>query len=180
MESNQQTSSVTPIPDSSPLKKISSSFSGMKHAFLAFFLPILVMALIYTAHKVYPFGENSVLVLDLNGQYVYFFEAMRDFFRGEQGILYSFERALGGEFLGIVAYYVASPFTFITALFPEGMITESLYVMFLLKCGLCGFNMCVYLHKSHPTTSINELIFSIAYALTSYAIVMQHNTMWID
>ncbi len=180
--------SIKTIPDNNsgnrllrnPLKRISAQFDGMNHAFSAFFLPVIIMALIYTAMKVYPFGENSVLVLDLNGQYVYYFEAMRDFFRGEQGILYSFERALGGEFLGIVAYYLASPFTVITALFPEGMITESLYTMLLLKCGLCGFNMCIYLHKSHPTKSTNELIFSVIYALTSYAVVMQHNTMWID
>ncbi len=156
------------------------AFSGMNHAWLAFLLPVVVLTLIYVAIRVWPFGENSVLVLDLNGQYVYYFEAIRDIFRGEQGILYSFERALGGEFLGIVAYYLASPFSFITALFPEGMITESIFLMLLLKCGLSGFNMCVYLHKSHPTKPVYELIFSIMYALTSYSVVLQHNTMWFD
>lgn len=160
--------------------RVKNSFRGMNHVWLAFLIPFLVMALIYAAKRVWPIGNNSVLVLDLNGQYVYYFEAIRDILRGEQGILYSFERALGGEFLGIVAYYLASPFSVITALFPEGMITESLLLMLLLKCGLSGFNMCVYLHKSHPTKPINELIFSTAYALTSYAIVMQHNTMWFD
>ena len=159
---------------------ITSAFSGMGHVFAAFFIPVAVMMLIYTAIEVWPLGNNSVLVLDLNGQYVYYFEAIRDFFRGEQGIIYSFERALGGEFLGIVAYYLASPFSFITALFPEGMITESLYVMLLLKCGLSGFNMCVYLHKSHPTKPVNEVVFSALYALTAYGVVMQHNTMWFD
>ena len=128
----------------------------------------------------WPFGKSSVLVLDLNGQYVYYFEALRDILHGEQGILYSFERALGGEFLGIFAYYLASPFSFIVALFPEGMITEALYVILLLKCGLSGMNMCFYLHKSHPVSKISEVIFSVMYALTSYAVVMQHNTMWID
>src|SRR5699024_802977 len=68
----------------------------MRHAGLAFLFPVLIMALIYIAMEVWPFGNNSVLVLDLNGQYVYYFEALRDILRGEQGILYSFERALGG------------------------------------------------------------------------------------
>lgn len=161
-------------------RRIAAAFGGMGHTLAAFWLPVAVMVLIYVAMEVWPFGNNSVLVLDLNGQYVYYFEAIRDFFRGEQGIIYSFERALGGEFLGIVAYYLASPFSFITALFPEGMITESLYVMLLLKCGLSGFNMCVYLHKSHPTKPLNEVIFSCLYALSAYAVVMQHNTMWFD
>ncbi len=162
------------------IKRIWQDIMSMRHIFKAFLIPAVIMILIYAAIGVWPMSKNSVLVLDLNGQYVYFFEAIRDFFRGEQGILYSFERALGGEFLGIVAYYLASPFSIITALFPEGMITESLYVMFILKCGLSGFNMCVYLHKSHPTTQTGEVIFSTIYALTSYAVVMQHNTMWMD
>lgn len=162
------------------ISAIRDRFCGMGHIGVAFILPVMVMVLIYTAMGVFPFGNNSVLVLDLNGQYVYFFEAIRDFFRGEQGIIYSFERALGGEFLGIVAYYLASPFSFIVALFPEGMITESIYVILLLKCGLSGMNMCVYLHKSHPTKPIGEVIFSLMYALCSYAVVMQHNTMWMD
>jgi len=162
------------------LAKVMRPFDDMPHMWLALGFPILIMVLIYTALKVWPFGDNSVLVLDLNGQYVYYFEAIRDFFRGEQGIIYSFERALGGEFLGIVAYYLASPFSFIVALFPEGMITESLYLLLILKCGLSGMNMCIYLHKSHPTNHISELIFSVMYALTSYGVVMQHNTMWFD
>ena len=165
---------------SAALSRIFSPMRGMGHIGLAFILPTAIMALIYIAMEVWPFGKSSVLVLDLNGQYVYYFEALRDILRGEQGILYSFERALGGEFLGIFAYYLASPFSFIVALFPEGMITESLYVILLLKCGLSGMNMCVYLHKSHPTKPLSEVIFSIMYALTSYAVVMQHNTMWFD
>ncbi len=161
-------------------RRVAARFDGMSHIFIAFLFPVLVMALIYIAMDVWPFGDNSVLVLDLNGQYVYYFEALRDILRGEQGILYSFERALGGEFLGIVAYYLASPFSVLVALFPEGMITESLYTILLLKCGLSGMNMCIYLHKSHPTKPTNEVIFSVLYALTSYGVVMQHNTMWFD
>lgn len=159
---------------------ITSSFSDMRHMWLAFVLPMAVMALIYIAMEVWPFGKSSVLVLDLNGQYVYYFEALRDILRGEQGILYSFERALGGEFLGIIAYYLASPLSVIVALFPEGHITEALYTILLLKCGLSGMNMCIYLHRSHPTKPVNEVVFSLMYALCSYAVVMQHNTMWFD
>ena len=160
--------------------RLDAHFSGMRHMWLAFILPMAVMALIYIAMEVWPFGKSSVLVLDLNGQYVYYFEALRDILRGEQGVLYSFERALGGEFLGIIAYYLASPLSIIVALFPEGHITESLYTILLLKCGLSGMNMCIYLHKSHPTKPVNEVVFSLMYALCSYGVVMQHNTMWFD
>ena len=155
-------------------------FAQKKYLLVCFFLPALLMWLIYIAMKAYPFGEESVLVLDLNGQYIYYFEALRDLFHGEGSILYSFGRALGGEFLGIFAYYLASPFSFIVALFPKENITEALLVMFLLKTGLCGLNFGIYLDATRKRNPVAAVMFSTMYALCAYAVVQQHNTMWID
>jgi len=147
----------------------------------AFFIPAILFLAMYLLRDVFPLGEESVLVLDLNAQYVYFFEELRDILLGNGSLLYSWERAMGGEFLGMFAYYVASPFNFIIALFPEKMITESLLTIFVLKAGLSGFNFAVYLHYSKRTNSKTvSVIFSTMYALTAYAIVNGHNTMWID
>ena len=171
------------------LKKIDSSFSRFDNyienhngAYLAwaFLMPAVIMLLIYAAMRVHPFGESSVLVLDLNAQYVQFFEGLRDWVWGDASLLYSFSRQLGGEFMGIYAYYVASPLSYIVALFPKSMITEALYVMFVLKCGLCGLSFGYYMHKNHYLGSTGTIIFSTLYALTGYVVVMQHNTMWID
>ena len=43
------------------------------HHVFAFLLPIVLMLLIYITFYIYPFGEGSVLVLDLNGQYVSYY-----------------------------------------------------------------------------------------------------------
>jgi uncharacterized membrane protein YfhO len=147
---------------------------------LCFSVPAVLMFLIYVAHRVYPFGEESVLVLDLNGQYVYYFEALRKLLHGEGSFLYSFGRSLGGEFMGIFAYYLASPFSFIVALFPKKYITEALLVMFLLKTGLCGLNFGIYLGATRRRNPVAVILFSTMYALSAYAVVQQHNTMWID
>ena len=131
--------------------------------------------------EVWPFGSGSVLVLDLNGQYVYFYEAIRNWVYGDTSLLYSFSRALGGEFMGILAYYVASPFTYIVCLFPQARILEALLTIFLLKTALLAFTFGLYLHRTVPKLKkIPTIAFSILYALTSYAIVQQHNSMWID
>lgn len=151
-----------------------------KYLFFCFLFPALIMWIIYIAMEVYPFGNNSVLVLDLNGQYIYYFEELRELLHGNGSILYSFGRALGGEFLGIFAYYLASPFSFIVALFPKEMMTEALLVMFLLKTGLCGLTFGIYIDSARLRNRVPAVIFSTMYALTAYAVVMQHNTMWID
>ena len=157
--------------------------SEKSYLWLCFGVPVAVMYLIYLALGVHPFGDASVLVLDLNAQYVFFYEALREFVHGEQSLLYSFSRQLGGEFMGIYAYYLASPLSYIVALFPKGRMLEALLSIFLLKTGLCGASFGFYLHKTtrpedRKKTSI--IAFSIMYALCAYAIVHQNNSMWID
>ena len=147
---------------------------------LCFAVPCLIMAAIYSILLVYPVGKNSVLVLDLNAQYIYYFEQLRNIILHGESIIYSFERALGGEFLGIFAYYLSSPFSLIVALFPKNMITEAMYVIILLKCGLCGLSCGWYLYKKQLGRGEIRLAASVMYALSSYAVVMQHNVMWTD
>ena len=150
---------------------------------IATVIPMVLFYLIYLIGKqLYPFGDGTVLVLDLNGQYVSFYEGLHDILRGEADLLYSFSRNLGGEFLGIYDYYVASPFAMLLALLPQRFMLEGLLLLFLLKAGLCGLFMGIYLHK-HSAGEPNRLavvVFSVMYAMSSYCVVQQHNSMWID
>ncbi len=138
------------------------------------------MLIIQAIMGTYPFGGSSVLVLDLNGQYVYFFEALRDFVRGNASPLYSFSRALGGEFLGMYAYYLASPLSYLVALFPENGMLDALFLLLLLKQGLSGLSFGYYLKKATTVSPVTAVIFSTVYSLSAYGVVMQHNTMWTD
>ncbi len=154
-----------------------------RYGYLAFcaLIPPLLCYLMYFARGIHPFGEESVLVLDLNAQYVWFFEALRNFAKGDASLLYSFARAMGGEFMGMYAYYLSSPLSFIVCLFPTDRMLEGLLVLFLIKTAICGLTFGYYMHK----TSVDRrpyaiIIFSVCYALCSYGIVQQHNTMWID
>ncbi len=144
-------------------------------------LPALLVFLIYLVRGMHPLGDGSVLVLDLNGQYVWFFEALRNFVRGDAELLYSFSRALGGEFMGIYAYYLASPLSYLVCLFPTDRMLEALLCLFLVKTALCGASFGFYMHKTAKTQNkLAIILFSTCYALSSYAIIQQHNTMWID
>ena len=152
------------------------------HAYLAvaFLCPALVLLAAYFAFGVYPFGGESVLVLDLNAQYVYFFGALRRVLHGDASLLYSFSRAMGGEFLGIFAYYLASPLSFLVALFPANNILDALLVMFTVKCGLCSLSLAYYLEAHGIGTKPARILFGAFYALSGYGMIYQHNTMWID
>lgn len=154
-----------------------------KHSVMicSFLLPLLIYWLLFILRGCYPFGDGSVLVLDLNGQYVYFFEALRKALHGDASLIYSWARSLGGEFTGIYAYYLASPLSYLVFFFSEEHITEALLLIHLLKCGIAGCTMSYYLRKTIP--SIKNLwivLYSTLYALSGYVIAFGHNTMWMD
>ena len=84
------------------LKNLQGRLQSSQYLYLlfCFFVPVILMYGVYVVKGIYPFYNGSPLVLDLNAQYVSYFEALRDFALGERSILYSFARSLGGEFFG--------------------------------------------------------------------------------
>ena len=117
------------------LKKIWNFIKEKRSYFIAFFIPAILLFGAYAAFGVHPFGDMSVLVLDLNGQYVYYFEHLRDVLHGSGSPFISWSRNLTGETVGMFAYYLASPFTLIPMLLPRSVMTESLLIMQLCKVG---------------------------------------------
>lgn len=148
--------------------------------FLAFFVPVIIMYVTYALFKFFPFGDGCVLVLDLNGQYVYYFEYARQAFWGDGSLLYSWSRNLSGEFMGIIGYYLASPFTLIVMLLPQSMILGSLLIMQLAKIGAIGVTFSYYLQKSYKIKPLNSVLFSTLFALCAYAVIQLMDPMWLD
>ena len=186
MESIKPTQKVSKETEATPplisnKKSQKGFFYNYGHILMSMLIPAVLVYLIYVSKGLHPFGDGCVLVLDLNGQYVWFFEALRNFVKGDADLLYSFSRALGGEFLGIYAYYIASPLSFLVCLFPQKYMLEGLLVLFLLKTALCGGTFAYYMQRTMKEPKPFAIIaFSTFYAMSSYAIVQQHNTMWID
>lgn len=160
--------------------RVTNWFYQKRMYFYAFFIPAILMYIVYSAFGVYPFGDNSILVLDLNGQYVYYYEAFRDAFWGDRSFFYSWSRNLGGEMAGIYGYYLASPFMLIVCFLPRAWILQSVLVMQLCKIGVMGVTFTYYLKKSKNINSYTTLIFSTFYALMSYVIVQLMDPMWLD
>lgn len=179
---------------SARLESVKKCIYDRRYYIYAFFIPVLIMALSYGFFDVYPFGnilgasfenrsiphDGSVLVLDLNGQYVYYYEALRDAIWGHGSIFYNWSRNLSGEFIGIIGYYLASPFVWIVMLLPRTMLLESLLIMQLAKLGTIGITMSYYLQKSKNIKPLNSVIFSSLFALCAYAVIQLMDPMWID
>lgn len=148
--------------------------------FLAFLLPAAIMFVAYILFGVWPFGERSVLSLDLNAQYVYYYDYMYDVLAGEESLFYSWSRNLSGEFAGIIGYYLASPFNFLVWLWDRKWITEGLLTMILAKAAASGLTAAFLLKKHRGYNDTTSLIFSVMYALCGFFVVQTMNPMWLD
>lgn len=139
---------------------------------LSFIITSGILTVVYACTLVYPFGNGSVLALDLNGQYVSYFEAYRRAMTGEGSLLYSWSRNLSGEFYGLFCYYLASPLNLIVLLFPEEYITEAIALIIIIKVGLSAVSF-LYSRRG-------SVLFACFYGLSGYVMVHTMNPMWLD
>lgn len=149
---------------------------------LVFVLPAAIMYGAYLFFSIHPFGDSSVLVLDLNGQYVYYYEEFRDAFWGDGSFIYNWSRNLSGEMFGVFAYYLASPFMIIILLLPRTMMLTSILILQLAKIGTASVSFMYFLKKvsKKPPRAASLVIFPTMYALMSYMIVQLMDPMWLD
>ncbi len=162
------------------MTKIKDKLYGKKYLGFCFIVPVFATLVVYVSMGLWPFGDGSALVLDLNAQYIYYFEKLRSVLTDGGSLLYTFTRALGGEFMGIFSYYLSSPFSLVTVLFPKSMMTEAILAMILLKCGATGFTFGFYLHTIKGRRPAATVAFSSMWALSAFCVVMQSNLMWTD
>ena len=150
--------------------------------FAVFFLSAAIMFGAYAFFEIHPIGDGSVLVLDLNGQYVYYYEHYREAFWGRESWIYSWSRNLSGEMFGIFAYYLASPYMIIIALLPRRMMQTAILIMQLSKIGTSAVTCCFFLKRTakHPPKTVSLILFPLMYSLMAFMVVQLMDPMWLD
>ena len=67
----------------------------------AFFIPFILMIIILSITGIWPFGTKTILTSDLENQYVQFFSYLREIYKGNHSIFYTFSKTFGGEMLSL-------------------------------------------------------------------------------
>lgn len=146
---------------------------------LAFLFPLVLLVGIFIYLKVYPFGENTYLPVDAFGQYVNFLQYFRNVFLEDGSIIYSLSKSIGGEMYGLFAYYLISPFNFITLFFQKGNMTFVFDIILILKVATSSLTFTYYLNRRKKADFTN-LIFAIMYSFSAYVVTYGFNIMWLD
>ena len=151
----------------------------------AFCLPVILMLLAFLVMGIYPAGENQIAVIDMYHQYVPFLGELQSKLQSGGSLFYTWNGAGGSNFWNLLAYYGASPLNLILVLFPKKFLMEGVTLILLLKIGLAGSTMAVYLRaivweKDKHSADISLVGFATLYALCSYVMAYYWCIMWMD
>ena len=147
---------------------------------IVFWLSCASITVIYMLTKIYPFGSQTILTMDMSGQYVNYLAYFRNIFYDGANIFYDFSMNLGSNCYGLFAYYMSSPLNIILCFFKQEHITEAILLLNIIKVGLCAAMMTMFLSKITKLNKSSIIILSIMYSLMSYNIVYSQNIMWLD
>lgn len=160
--------------------KIKDIVKKHKYLLLSFFLPLLILEGIAIAEKIQPFGSESFLIVDALHQYLPFFADYQEKLKHFDSMFYSFHAGLGYNFLGLWAYYLASPLNLVIACVPKSMLTMTLSHLYVLKIALCCFTAAFYFRKRRGKDELSIVAFGMAYGLCSYIVGYSWNIMWME
>lgn len=161
--------------------KLTSYIKKYYSEVLCFSTPVVLMLGYFIYRKMFPFGGETLLTVDLGQQYIDFFSFFREtLLHDPTNFFYTFNKAIGGEMLGEFAYYLLSPFNLLFLFFPGKSITAGVMVVTLLKYGLAGLTFTKLLKDQAIQVGKTLPLFATIYALMGWMIANQLNLLWMD
>ena len=151
-----------------------------RHLLLSFFLPIAVLGTVFALHQIYPFGYRQILIHDLAYQYYPFFSDLWHKLRNGTLSSWSWVAGAGHDYVGFIAYYLASPLNILALLAPLAWLREMMTLIILLKIGCAGLFMAIFLRSEYKQNRPALAFFSSLYALCAFSLGYYLNIMWLD
>ena len=162
-------------------EKIKHFFYENRFLFLAFGCSAAIMLVVFIAFGLFPFGDITILRMDLYHQYGPLFAELYDRVTSGGSLLYSWNSGLGSSFFGNYCNYLSSPVGFIVMLLAgHENIPEAIAVMVLIKAALSALTFSLFLKKSQHKSSYITTGFAVLYSFCGWFIAYYWNVMWID
>ncbi|MBR3819021.1 MAG: YfhO family protein [Clostridia bacterium] len=155
-------------------------FAGNSYCWLSCLCTIGVMMLVFYCYNLFPFGETTILRMDLYHQYGPLFAEFYDRVTQLKSFLYSWQTGLGSPFLGNFFNYLSSPTAIIMLLLGHENMPEAIAGMIITKAALAAAAFTYYLKKSQDRHDFTTAAFGVLYSMCGYFIAYYWNVMWID
>lgn len=148
--------------------------------FLAFIIPIIIIMFIILCVKGVWFDSEKLAFGDMQAQYMDMLIYIRSVLFGDNNLIYSTIKGVGGSMYSTFAYYMVSPFNLLLLFVKVKDIMKAVYVIILLKIGLSGLTMNVLLNYKNKDNKLINLTLSLCYPLMAFAVCSYFCIMWFD
>ncbi|MEG0545882.1 MAG: YfhO family protein [Oscillospiraceae bacterium] len=155
-------------------------FNNNKYILISGLVSLFIIQLVYFCFDLVPFGNITILRMDLYHQYGPLFAELYDRLTSGESLIYSWNSGLGSSFLGNFFNYLSSPLSLIILFFGHKNITEAISVMIMLKAVFSACTFTYYLKKSFGKHDFSTAAFGILYAFCGYFVAYYWNLMWLD
>ncbi len=162
------------------VKKINKLWEENRYIIYAFLATAGTMLIIYFCNSMVPFGDKTILRMDLYHQYGPLFAELYERIMNGASLTYSWVSGLGSCFLGNYFNYLSSPIGAIIMFFGHKNMPEAIAAMILIKAALSASTFTYYLKRSLKSQSFASTAFGIMYAFCAYMLAYYWNVMWID
>lgn len=160
--------------------RIYKSFFYNRFIVAAIAITLLCTLVMYIIYQVFPFGDATVMRMDLYHQYGPLFAELYDRVANHQSFLYSWESGGGSSFLGNFFNYLSSPLSAIIFLFDKEDISFAITVIVTVKCMLSAGAFTYFIKHSLHRHSYISASFGVLYAFCAYFLAYYWNVMWLD
>lgn len=147
---------------------------------LSFFVPFLIMGVVFAREGVYPFGDRQVLYSDCKQQYLPFLKEFQSKLQNGESMLYSWRNGFGTNFIAMIGYYIASPLNLLTLFIPAEYIREAMAVFMMIKIGCASLFMAIFLKGVYKRNDLSLVAFGCCYSFCDFIMGYYWNTIWLD
>ena len=162
------------------MKQLDLKNKNWNYPALAFGFTFLSFVIVMIVKGFSPFGDSSMLYSDAYHQYYPFFVAFRRTLRSGESLLYSWNVGMGMDYLGLIAYYLASPLNLVSVILPEGLLLPYFSFLVPIKLSLASFFFALFLRKLFQQNDLGVTLFGCFYGLCAWALAYLWNIMWLD
>lgn len=160
--------------------RIYKCFYANRFILFAGFFAAICISIMYIIYSIFPFGDSTVMRMDLYHQYGPLFAELYDRVVNHQSFLYSWTSGGGSSFLGNYFNYLSSPLTIIIFFFDKENISFAISFLVSVKCILSAGTFTYYIKKSLKKHSYMSAVFGVFYAFSAYFLAYYWNVMWLD
>ena len=156
-------------------------FKELAFLLLSFFIPFVIILILLSVngYSLFSYDGYTIMSYDMRSQYSSYMNYFRTLLIERGSFVYMGSKSLGGDFMSIYSYYLASPFNLFVVFFEAEAIPLFFVWSCVIKMCFASFNFYLLVRL---TTRFNyyKLIPAIGYGLISYSFIYMTNFMWLD